>query len=120
MGSVSRLTGSSKPVKSKKGFLRKNSPTSQPATAPQMQQEIIRTHRAVGPKASLYRISWGLSRIEDIMKEASQSWRIPCRAKAAAMRMVPYIHRCDAIPSRLAGITPSAARRNLDSDWNRL
>ena len=55
-----------------------------------------------------------------IMKEASQSWRIPCRAKAAAMRMVPYIHRCDAIPSRLAGITPSAARRNLDSDWNRL
>lgn len=60
-----------------------------------------------------------MSRMEDIMKAASQSWRIPCRAKAAAMGMVPYIHKGDAMPSRLAGITPSAPGRSRDKEANR-
>ena len=41
-----------------------------------------------------------------IIKAASQSSRIPCREKEAAMGMVPYMHRGDKVPSRLAGITP--------------
>ena len=78
-----------------------------------------RTHSAVEPRAPLYRINWGFRRMEDIMKAASQSWRIPCRAKAAAMGMVPYMHRGEAMPSRLAGITPSAPSRSRDRVPNR-
>ena len=40
-------------------------------------------------------------------KDASQSWRIPCLEKEAAIGIVPYMHRGDAIPKMLAGITPN-------------
>ena len=51
-------------------------------------------------------MSWGFRRIEAIMKAASQSWRIPCREKDAAMGMVPYMHSGEAMPSRQAGTIP--------------
>ena len=52
-------------------------------------------------------ISWGLRRMELIIKAASQSSRIPLREKEAAMGMVPYIHRGEAIPRTLAATMPS-------------
>ena len=42
-----------------------------------------------------------------IMNAASQSSRIPCFAKEAAIGMVPYIQSGEAIPSRQDGIIPS-------------
>ena len=53
------------------------------------------------------------------MKAASQSCRIPCRAKEAAMGIVPYIQSGEAMPSRLAGMTPRAPRRRLAKERNR-
>ena len=87
---------------------------------PQRIQDISRTRRAVPPSAVLYRISWGFSRILLIINAASQSSRIPCRQKEAAMGMVPYIQRGDAVPRRLAGITPQIPIRLLRSPPNRL
>ena len=60
----------------------------------------------MGPRAALYIISWGFKRIEAIMKAASQSCRMPCLEKEAAMGIVPYMHSGEAIPSRQAGTTP--------------
>ena len=53
-------------------------------------------------------MSCGFSSIELIMKAASQSSFTPFSEKEAAMGMVPYMQRGDAMPSRLAGITPKA------------
>ncbi len=43
----------------------------------------------------------------DIMKAARVSSFTPCSEKDAAMGMVPYMHSGEAIPRRLAGMTPS-------------
>ena len=51
-------------------------------------------------------ISWGLSRMEHIINEASHSSRIPLLEKEAARGIVPYIHNGEAIPRRLAGTIP--------------
>ena len=45
--------------------------------------------------------------MEHIVKAASHSSRIPLREKEAAREMVPYMHSGEAIPSTLAGTTPS-------------
>lgn len=52
-------------------------------------------------------ISWGLRRTEDIINAASQSSRIPLLEKDAAMGMVPYIQRGEAIPRADAATMPS-------------
>ena len=56
--------------------------------------------------------------MEHIIKEASQSSRIPLLEKEAASGMVPYMHRGEAIPSRLAGIMPASPRRLSPIDRN--
>lgn len=45
--------------------------------------------------------------MELIIKAASQSSRTPLREKDAAMGMVPYIHRGEAIPNRQERNTPT-------------
>ena len=45
--------------------------------------------------------------MELIIKDASQSSRIPLREKEAAMGMVPYIHRGEAMPIALATTIPN-------------
>lgn len=57
-------------------------------------------------------MSWGFSRIDAVMKAASQSSRIPFTAKDAAMGMVPYIQSGEAIPSRHAGTRPKSPARD--------
>jgi len=52
-------------------------------------------------------MSWGFNRIEAIMNEASQSWRMPCREKDAATGMVPYMQSGEAMPRRQAGMIPN-------------
>ena len=59
------------------------------------------------PRAALYRMSWGFSRMEDIMKAASQSSFMPLLEKEAAMGIVPYMHRGEAIPRALAAKIPA-------------
>lgn len=79
-----------------------------PAITPHIKQDMMRTARAVRPSAMLYMMSCGLRSIELIMKAASQSSFIPLPEKEAAIGIVPYIHRGEAIPRILAGITPNA------------
>ena len=45
--------------------------------------------------------------MEAIIKAASQSCRMPCLEKDAAIGIVPYMHSGEAIPSRQAGMIPS-------------
>lgn len=52
-------------------------------------------------------MSWGLSRMEDIINAASQSSRIPLLEKEAAMGIVPYMHSGEAIPRALAATMPT-------------
>ena len=59
------------------------------------------------PSAAEYISSWGLSRTEDIMNAARWSSLTPFSEKEAAMGRVPYMHNGEAMPSRLAGTTPS-------------
>ena len=49
--------------------------------------------------------------MELIINAASQSCSIPLSEKEAAMGIVPYIHRGEAIPKADAGITPKAPKR---------
>lgn len=55
------------------------------------------------------------------MKAASQSSRIPLRESEAAMGMVPYMHRGEAMPRALAAAMPSAParppRRERSARW---
>lgn len=44
--------------------------------------------------------------MDDIINAASQSSFIPPREKEAAIGIVPYIHKGDAIPNALAAIMP--------------
>ena len=52
--------------------------------------------------------NWGLRSIDDIIKAASQSSSMPFFAKEAAMGMVPYMHKGEAMPISDAGIRPNA------------
>lgn len=56
--------------------------------------------------AVLYIINCGFSKIELIIKAASQSSRTPLSEKDAARGMVPYIQRGDTIPRTLATAIP--------------
>jgi len=66
----------------------------------------MRTHSAVRPNAALYMMSCGFSRMELIMKAARKSSLIPFCEKDAQIGIVPYMHRGDAMPRRLAAIQP--------------
>ena len=48
--------------------------------------------------------------MDAIMNAASQSSRIPCFLKEAAIGIVPYMHSGEAIPKRQAGMMPSSPR----------
>jgi hypothetical protein len=74
---------------------------------------------AVFPRAALYINSWGLSRMELIIKAASQSSFIPFVENEAAIGMVPYIQSGEAIPIRLAGIIPKMPSRLFCKAVNR-
>ena len=49
--------------------------------------------------------------MEHIIKDASHSSRMPLRENEAASGMVPYMHRGEAIPKRLAGTIPKSPIR---------
>ena len=49
--------------------------------------------------------------MEHIMNDASHSSRIPLLEKEAASGIVPYMHRGEAMPSRLAGTIPNSPMR---------
>ena len=51
-------------------------------------------------------MSCGLSNTELIINAAIQSSSMPFSAKEAAMGIVPYMHKGEAIPNSEAGITP--------------
>ena len=59
----------------------------------------MRTISAVVPSAILYKMSCGLSRTELIINAANQSSFIPLFEKEAAIGIVPYIHKGEAMPS---------------------
>ena len=52
-------------------------------------------------------MSWGLSKIEAVMKDANQSSRIPFSLNEAATGIVPYMQRGEAIPRMHAGTIPN-------------
>ena len=81
--------------------------TIRPATIPQIKQLIILTASKALPRAALYIISWGFSKIELIIKAARKSSFNPLREKAAQMGIVPYIHKGEAIPRALAKTSPT-------------
>ena len=58
-------------------------------------------------------MSCGFRRTEAIMNDASQSSRIPFWLKDAAMGIVPYMYRGDAMPNMHAGIIPNMLKRLL-------
>ncbi len=58
--------------------------------------------------------------MELIINAASQSSLMPFSENEAAMGMVPYIQRGEAIPSRLAGTTPNTPRRLFWIETNNL
>lgn len=74
---------------------------------PQRKQNRIRTVKTGAPSAALYRISCGLRRMELIIKAPNQSSRRPLLEKEAAIGMVPYMHKGEAIPRALETTMPS-------------
>ena len=79
----------------------------------------MRITKAVRPRAILYKINCGLSRIELIINAASQSSSIPLSEKDAARGIVPYIHRGEAMPKALAAKTPKTPSRLPCNERNR-
>ena len=49
--------------------------------------------------------------MEHIINDASHSSRIPLLEKEAVSGIVPYMHRGEAMPSRLAGTIPNSPMR---------
>ena len=56
-------------------------------------------------------MSCGFRRMDAIIKAASQSSRIPCFRKDAAIGIVPYMQRGEAMPRRHAGMMPKRPQR---------
>ena len=73
---------------------------------PQKKHDNIRRSKTVLASAALYIINWGLSNIELIINAANQSSRTLWREKEAAMGIVPYIHKGEAMPKRLEKTRP--------------